>query len=54
MFIKLLVLLHMKVAIPESRVEVPSSEIEAIWVPEGMVGPIVAIPTNENCFEVIP
>lgn len=41
----------MKAAIPESHVEVPASEIEAIWVPEGMVGPIVAIPINENCFQ---
>ena len=45
-------LFRSKVAIPESRVEVLSSEIEAIWVPEGMTGPIVALPLTETCFEV--
>ena len=51
MLIKLFMLFHTKVAVPESRVEVPTSEIEAIWIPEGMTGPIVALPLSETCFQ---
>jgi len=51
MLIKLFLLLHTRVVIPEPHVEVVASEIEAFWVPEGMTGPIVAIPLSENCFQ---
>jgi hypothetical protein len=51
MFIKLFLLLHTRVVMPDSQVEVLTSEIEAVWVPEGLTGPIVAIPLSENCFQ---
>jgi chemotaxis protein CheY-P-specific phosphatase CheC len=51
MLIKLFLLFHTQVAIPVPQVEVVSSEIEAVWVPEGLTGPIVAIPLSENCFQ---
>jgi len=51
MLIKLFLLLHTRVVIPDPQVEVLTSEIEAVWVPEGLTGPIVAIPLSENCFQ---
>jgi hypothetical protein len=51
MLIKLFLLFHTRVVIPDPQVEVIASEIEAVWVPEGLTGPIVAIPLSENCFQ---
>ena len=51
MLIKLFLLFHTLVVIPDPQVEVLTSEIEAVWVPEGLTGPIVAIPLNESCFQ---
>jgi hypothetical protein len=51
MLIKLFLLLHTRVVIPEPQVEVVASEIEAFWVPEGADAPFVAIPLSENCFQ---
>jgi hypothetical protein len=51
MLIKLFLLLHTRVVIPDPKVEVVSSEIEAVWVPDGLTGPIVAIPLSETCFQ---
>ena len=38
------------VVVPESVIITP--DFEAVWVPEGTVGPIVAAPFDEIVFEV--
>jgi len=36
--------------IPEGQVEVPQAEVEAVFVPAGVEGPIVAAPFDEVVF----
>ena len=35
---------------PNGHVEIPTSEIEGIFVPAGYTGPIVAAPFTESAF----
>jgi hypothetical protein len=45
-------LFSIPVGIPRAEVEVVTSEFDAVWVPAGTTGPIVAVPLDEVVFEV--
>ena len=38
------------ITIPEAQVEVEEAEVEAVFVPGGHEGPIVAVPFDEAAF----
>ena len=38
------------IPVPTAQVEVPEAEVEAVFVPAGHVGPIVAAPLDEAVF----
>ena len=48
--ITLLVNLFIQPILPQAQVEIPISEMEAVFVPAGFEGPIVAAPFNEIVF----
>jgi hypothetical protein len=52
MLIRLIYLLTSPVVkeIPQFTVSSLESEVEAVWVPEGWEGPVVAIPLEANVF----
>lgn len=49
LFTLLIKLINIPVA-PMAQVETPTAEMEAVFVPAGFVGPIVAAPFNEIVF----
>jgi hypothetical protein len=49
LFLVLFKLIHTPVSL-EPTVEVPAAEIEAVFVPAGYTGPIVAAPFSEAAF----
>ena len=49
LFLVLFKLIHTPVAL-DPDVEVPAGEIEAIFIPAGYTGPVVAAPFNEEVF----
>ena len=48
--IALLINLFTQPALPQAQVETPTSEMEAVFVPAGHVGPIVAAPFTTIVF----
>ncbi len=48
--IALLINLFTQPALPQAQVETPTSEMEAVFVPAGFEGPVVAAPFNEIVF----
>jgi len=49
-FITLLISLFTQPALPQAQVETPTSEMEAVFVPAGFEGPIVAAPFTTIVF----
>lgn len=41
---------HKAVVVPEGMIVTQGQGFEAIWVPEGMEGPVVALPLDERAF----
>lgn len=48
--ITLLISLYTQPALPQAQIETPTSEMEAVFVPAGHVGPIVAAPFTARTF----
>ena len=52
MILRLIFLITSPVAVDVQQLSVvtPSSEVEAVWIPDGWIGPVIAIPLDEQAF----